>query len=93
MTDAQAFQLTGIRLGTPEAQAFFTALMQSHIDGAKVAKNLAAQAEALRLSAHQRSRSDVKKLPVKLVLILGIHIITTLFVIILVPVLISLGNI
>lgn len=93
MNEAQAFRLAGVRLGTPESQAFFTALMQAHIEGARVAQNLASQAEALRLSAHQRARSEVKKLPVKLVIILGLHIITALFIIILIPVFVSLGGI
>lgn len=93
LPEPEAFKLAASRLGTSEAQAFFTALMQASLEGAKVAKNLAAQAAALRISAHQRARGEAKKLPVKLVIIIAVHLMPMLFAVALLPTLLSLGNI
>lgn len=93
MSEPQAFQLAASRLGTPEANAFFTALMQAHLEGAKVIRNLQSQAEALRVTAFQRQRADLKKLPVKLVLIFAVHLLPMLFVAALLPTFFSLSQI
>lgn len=93
MTEAQAFQLAASRLGTPEANAFFTALMQAHLEGAKVIRNLQSQAEALRVTAHQRKREEMKKLPVKLVIIFAMHLLPVLFVAALLPTFFALTRI
>jgi pilus assembly protein TadC len=92
MDEAQAFQLAAARLGTPEANQFMTALMQAHLDGAKVLRNLQSQAEALRMAAHQRRRENMKKLPVKLVMIFSLHLIPALFVVTLVPTFTAMAN-
>ena len=90
--EAAAFIEAGERLGVPEARAFFAALLQSHLEGAKVSANLARQAETLRSAAYQRRRSEVKKLPVKLVMIIGLHFLPLLFILGLLPTIVSLGN-
>lgn len=91
--EAAAFIETGERLGVPEARAFFTALLQSQTEGASVSGNLSRQAEVLRAAAYQRRRSMLKRLPVKLVLIIGIHFLPLLFILGLLPTLVSLGDI
>lgn len=92
MDEAEAFKLAAARLGTPAAMSFFTALMQAHLEGAKVIQNLQSQAQALRDEAHQRSRGELKKLPVKLVIIIALHLLPVLFVAALLPTFISLGS-
>ncbi len=92
MLEAEAFVMTGERLGTPEAKAFFAALMQSQIDGSRVSATLARQAEALRKKSYERARAEAKKLPVKLVLMMGLHFLPLLFVLALLPVFLSFGN-
>jgi len=84
--EEQAFLMAGERLGTQEAKAFFGALLQAQVEGARVLSNLAAQAESLRVAAFQRQRSEVKKLPVKLVIMMGLHFMPLLFVAALLPV-------
>lgn len=83
---------TGERLGIPEARAFFTALLQSHVEGASVSANLSRQAEILRSASYQRRRSMLKRLPIKLVLIIGMHFLPLLFILGLLPTFLSLGN-
>lgn len=90
--EAAAFVEAGERLGVPEARAFFTALLQSHTEGASVTANLARQAEMLRSASFQRKRADLKKLPIKLVLIIGMHFLPALFILVLLPTALSLGG-
>lgn len=91
--EAVAFVEAGERLAVPEARAFFVALLQSHTEGASVAINLSRQAELLRASSYQRKRSELKRLPIKLVLIIGLHFLPVLFIIALLPVLSGLGGV
>lgn len=90
--EAEAFMLAGERLGTPEAKAFFAALMQAHLEGAKVIKNLAAQAEALREAAHQRARARAKQIPLKMVFIMAAFLVPVLFILALIPTIYSFGQ-
>jgi Flp pilus assembly protein TadB len=90
--ESSAFVEAGERLGVPEARAFFTALLQSHTEGASVSANLARQAEMLRSASFQRKRAELKKLPVKLVLIIGMHFLPALFILVLLPTALSLGG-
>lgn len=90
--ESAAFIETGERLGVPEARAFFAALLQSHTEGASVSSNLARQAETLRSAAYQRRRAALKRLPVKLVLIIGMHFLPLLFILGLLPTIVSLGS-
>ena len=90
--ESAIFIATGERLGVPEARSFFTALLQSHVEGASVSANLSRQAEILRAAAYQRRRSMLKRLPIKLVLIIGMHFLPLLFILGLLPTFLSLGN-
>lgn len=93
LPEDEAFRLAGQRLGTPAGQAFFTACMQAHFEQAKLRENLAKQAEMLRNFAYQQAREDIKKLPVRLVVVMGIHLIVPLLVVAIIPSLMNLGNI
>jgi tight adherence protein C len=90
--EEMAYKLAGERLGTPEAKAFFATLLQSQLEGTRVLDNLIAQAEALRKVAFQRQRAEVKKLPNKMVIILGIHLMPLLFVVALFPLVTGLSK-
>lgn len=93
LPETEAFRLAGQRVGTPAGQAFFTACMQAHFEQAKLADNLAQQANMLRNLAYQQAREDIKKLPIKLVVIMGVHLIIPLLAVAIIPSLLSLGNI
>ena len=84
-SEADAFLDAGRRLGTPEAQAFFAACMQAHLEGSKLVENLQMQAEYLRNISYQKGREQAKKLPIKLVLIMGAHLIPALLLVSLLP--------
>lgn len=91
--ESEAFVMAGERLGTAESKGFFTSLLQAHIEGAKANATLKRQAEALRKKAYERQRADAKKLPVKIVLIMGLHFLPFLFVLTLLPVFLSFGDV
>jgi Flp pilus assembly protein TadB len=93
LPEADAFQLAAARLGTPEAQSFFNAVMQAHLEGSTLMDTLSRQAEALRFTAYQAARAKAKRLPVSLVLIMALHFIPTLLIIVLIPGAISLGSV
>lgn len=93
MPEYQAFQLISTRLGTPEAASFLATLSQGHIEGAKVTKTIESQAESLRQLAYQRERGNLKKLPVKLVMIIALHVIPLLLTVMLLPALVALGSV
>lgn len=88
--DLDDFKDCGNRLGTPEARSFFENLGRAHVDGGSVVETLAVAAQALRVKLHHQMRENNKKLPVKLVLIIGMHLFPMLFIVALLPALISL---
>jgi Flp pilus assembly protein TadB len=90
--ETEAFTLAGERLGTPEARSFFQALLQSQLEGSRVADIITAQAESLRIAVYQRQRTEVKKLPIKMVVMFGIHFMPLLFIVALIPTLYSLSH-
>jgi tight adherence protein C len=83
--EAAAYQLAGERLGTPESRTFFSSLLQAQLEGTKILENLASQARSLRIASFQRQRVEIKKLPNKMVIILGIHLMPLLLVIAIFP--------
>ena len=91
--EENAFLLAGHRLGTPEAKAFLSALMQAHVEGSRVLDTISEQSKAVRLAAHQQARAEIKKMPVTLVFVFALHFIISLFIIILLPAMITLGDI
>lgn len=92
MSDAEAFELAGKRLGTPGAIAFFGALRQAHVEGARVVEILGRQARSLRAAQYQRQREQLKKIPVKLIVIFGIHLLPAVLILIGFSFLSSLSN-
>lgn len=93
MDEVQAFQLAGARLGTPEAKAFMTALMTAHVEGDKVVRTIVAQAENLRIKAHNDQRALNRQLPIRLVIIMGVHLLPVLFAVLLYPAFVSFSTI
>jgi Flp pilus assembly protein TadB len=93
MDEATAFRLAGARLGGTDAAAFFNALMQAHLEGGKLVETLTAQASALRKSAHQRARTENRKLPVRLVVIMAVFLLPMLFILAFIPVIYNIGHI
>lgn len=81
MTDVEAFAYAGARLATPEAKAFFNALLAAHLEGVRVVANIQAQADGLRTQMYQKRRADAKKLPVKLIMVFGVFFLPLLFII------------
>ena len=92
-TEAQAFADAAERLGTPAAQSFFTALSQAYLDGVRVVDNIRGQAAQLRKSDYERMRERLKTLPNKLAIIIGLHLIPTLFIVVLFPTFATLSSI
>ena len=90
--EVQAYLLAGERLGTAEAKTFFGTLLQSQMEGAKLLASLSSQAHALRVAAFQRQRAEVKKLPVKLVVMFGLHLLPLLFAVTMWPTMYSLAH-
>lgn len=90
--DAEAFAIAGKRLATPEAEAFFDALMQAHVEGSRVVETLSRQAEALRTAQYQRQREKLKKVPVKLIVIFAMFLLLPLLVLLGFVVVSSLGS-
>jgi len=91
--EVAAYTLAGERLGTPEARTFFASILQAQIDGAKILENLASQSRGLRQAAYQKQRAEIKKLPVKLVVMFGVHLFPLLFVVSLLPAFYSVAHI
>jgi tight adherence protein C len=85
MTEGEAFREAGVRLGTPEALAFFTALGHALTEGSRVIDTLNKQSGTMRIQAHNMRRADMKKIPVKLVVVFGMHFLPLLFVFVLIP--------
>lgn len=91
-TEQEAFADCAERLGTPAAQSFFTALAQAYLEGVRVVDNLRGQAEQLRKADYERMREQTKRLPVKLAIVIGLHLVPTLLLVCLFPLFATLGN-
>ena len=82
LSPQEAFNGAGDRLGTPEAKSFFNSLGQAYVEGSKIISVIRGQAASLRKAQYQRQRTQLKKLPIKLILIFAIHFLPAMFVII-----------
>jgi Flp pilus assembly protein TadB len=92
VADAQAFQEAGVRLGTPQAEAFFLTLLNGVTGGAKTVQQIGAQADELRQLEFQRRRARGKQLPVKMIGAMAAHFMPLLFIVVTLPTLFSLGS-
>jgi pilus assembly protein TadC len=92
MSTEDAYREVGVRIGSPEAVAFFNALGQAEVGGTKVVESIGRQAESLRLKAHQNRRAEIKKIPVKLVVAFALHFLPLIFVVTMLPLVSSLGS-
>lgn len=92
LSTAEAFSMAGDRLGTPDAKAFFNAMLQSYLEGARVSETIAAQAVALRSKAFDQRIAEINKLPNKLLFIMALHLLPFIFLLVLIPTFLALGN-
>lgn len=92
LNEAEAFQLAAERLGTAEARAFMTTLMNAYLEGTKALDAINAQAESMRKISFQNRREAAKKLPTKLILIFGAHFMPALLVVAFLPLALGIGN-
>ncbi len=83
--EAEAFQLVGTRLGSPEAQAFIMAIMHAHLEGGRLIDTISSQAKALREAQYQRERQEIRRLPLKLIPILAVFLMPMLFILAFLP--------
>lgn len=90
--EAQAFADAADNLGTPAARSFFQALAQAYLDGVRVADTIRSQAESLRKAEYERVREEIKKVPVSIAIVLGVHLMPGLFIMTLFPVFYTLGQ-
>lgn len=90
--EKEAFEAAGDRLGTPAAKSFFNALSQAYLEGVSAVTTISGQAEQLRKLSYQRLREKLKILPNKLVFIIALHLMPTLFIVILTPLLYGLTH-
>lgn len=81
--DDEAFELAGERLATPEAKAFFNALRQAHVDGSRVVETIGRQAETLRSAQFQRQREELKRVPVRLIVVFAVFLLPPVIVLVL----------
>lgn len=91
-TEAQAFADAAESLGTSSALSFFTALSQAYLEGTKVIDTIRGQAQSLRKAEYERVRADIKKIPTQAAVVLGIHLMPSLFIITLYPTFYALGT-
>jgi len=91
-SEEQAFTEAGARLGTPASVAFFSTLSQAYTEGTTAAASISGQAAQLRKLNYERTRGRIKKLPNTLVVVMGLHLMPGLFVVILLPLLYSMGQ-
>lgn len=92
VTDAEAFMFAGERLGTAEARAFFTALMQAHTQGMAISQNIDAQAEALREKAFEQRIEKINKMETKISMIVAMHLMPALLIIAIMPMFFALSS-
>lgn len=89
MSEKEAFSLTSSRLSTPDAKQFIAILEKGFLEGVKVVEQLYSLSDQIRRADFQRKRSYAKKLPVKLVVIFGIHFMPFLLGLAILPVIIG----
>lgn len=92
VADAQAFQEAGMRLGTPQAEAFFLTLLNGVTGGSKTVDQIGSQADELRQIEFQQRRFKGKQLPVKMIGAMAAHFMPLLFIVVTLPTLFSLGS-
>ena len=92
LSEADAFELTSRRIGTPDGRQFIAILEDGYINGSKVVEQIKTLTEQMRRSEFQRKRGIAKKLPVKLVIIFAIHFMPLLLGLAFLPVIYGLSS-
>lgn len=91
-TEVEAFKDAAENLGTPAARSFFAALSSAHVEGVGVTATIASQAAALRKADYEKLRERIKKVPNRIAIIIGLHLIPSLFILALFPAFAALGQ-
>lgn len=92
MSEKDAYTEAGKRIGTPEAVAFFSSLYQAQVQGVQISESLRRQADSLRVKSHEERRGQIKKIPVKMIIVFGLHFLPLLFILALLPLIISFSQ-
>lgn len=92
VSEKEAFIEAGENLGTTEARSFFAILAQAYLEGVRVADTISAQADQLRKLEYERIREKIKKAPNTIAVYTGIHLIPSIFLIVLFPTFEALGS-
>ena len=93
VSEEDGFMLLGRRLGTPEARALVDTWARGHLYGVQISDQVKHQAEQLRTKLFQERRAAIKRLPVKLVLIMGVHFLPSLLVLGTLPIFLAFLNV
>ncbi len=81
----QALRSMAQRVGLPEMNSFVSAIIQSEVLGASLAKVLRIQAEQMRIQRRQRAEEEANKAPIKMTIPMVFLIFPSIFIILLTP--------
>jgi tight adherence protein C len=91
-TRADSLRALGARNGSDDLKALVGLVIQSDRLGASMAKTLRTHADLLRTKRRQRAEEAARKLPIKILFPLAVLILPALFVVVLGPALLRLGD-
>jgi tight adherence protein C len=91
-TRADAMRALDARTNVPEIRSFVLAILQADTFGVSIGRVLRAQADEMRIKRRQLAQERAQKAPVKMLLPMVFCIFPSLFVIVLAPAAISIGN-
>jgi tight adherence protein C len=91
-TRADSLRALGARNGCDDLKALVGLIIQSDRLGASMAKTLRTHADLLRTKRRQRAEEAARKLPIKILFPLAVLILPALFVVVLGPALLRLGD-
>jgi tight adherence protein C len=93
MGRAQAMRAMGERTTLQELRSFCLAMVQADSLGIPIARVLRIQSSELRVKRRQRAEEKAQKVPVKILFPLIFFILPCLFIVILGPVILQLGDV
>ena len=93
LDEEKAFEEAGDHLGTSAAKSFFAVLAQAYLEGVQVIETVHGQAVQLRKTEYERLRERIGKMENTIAVYTGIHLLPGLFLVILFPALLTIGNV